>query len=95
MSGAMKKPIAPIVAAHIEAWGGRRFLITLGAGIVDAVLVWHGKISGTDYVTLTIATVGAFIGANTWQKREQIKAGVTAEATKQLGEGNRPETTTP
>lgn len=52
--------------------GGRRFVMTMGAGIVDTLLLIGGHLSGEQYVTVTIATIGAFITANTWQ---QIKTG--------------------
>ena len=70
-------PVAPVVAAHMSAWGGRRFLLTVGAGLVNSLLVWYAKIGPGEYVALTTLTVGAYIGANTFQKREQIKAGNT------------------
>lgn len=52
----------------IADFGGRRFLIVLGCGIVDAFLLWHDKLTSSDYVTLTVATIGAYIAGNTYQK---------------------------
>ncbi len=57
-----------IAAAWLEALGGRRFLLVLGCGIVDAVLVWFGKITSGDFVLVTSATVGVFIAGNAYQK---------------------------
>lgn len=51
-----------------EAYGGRRFLLTLGAGIVDTLLLWFGKLDATSYVTLTMGTVGVYIGAAVYEK---------------------------
>lgn len=48
--------------------GGRRFLLALGCGIATSILCWHGKISGDVYATVVIATVGAYIAGNVWQK---------------------------
>lgn len=48
--------------------GGRRFLLTVGCGIATTALVWFAKISGEVYATVIIATVGAYIAGNTWQK---------------------------
>lgn len=73
----MKRTVSEVVSDHMQAWGGRRFLVTVGAGLVDAVLLWAGKLSDGGYVTVTLATVAVYIGANTYQKREQIKAGNT------------------
>ena len=55
---------------NIENFGGRRFLMTIGAGITATVLQWCGKLdpAGTSYVALVTLTVGAYIGGNTWQK---------------------------
>lgn len=49
-------------------WGGRRFLLTVGCSIAATVLVWHGKISDSSYVTLITLTAAAYITGNTIQK---------------------------
>jgi hypothetical protein len=48
--------------------GGRRFMLTLGCGMVCTALVWHGKISDEIFRDITIATVAAYIVGNTYQK---------------------------
>ena len=53
---------------NFTAWGGRRFLLTVGAGIVYTVLRLIDKLDITGYVTLQVATVAVYIGANTAQK---------------------------
>lgn len=45
--------------------GGRRFFLTVGAGIVHTALLWFGKLSGEQFVMLTMSTVAVYIGANT------------------------------
>lgn len=55
--------------AWLKALGGTRFLLTVGAGIVNSILCWHGKITSGDFVLVTAATVATFIGAGAWQDR--------------------------
>ncbi len=55
-------------AEWIEALGGRRFLLVLGCGCVNAILVWFGKITSGDFVLVTSATVSVFIAGNAYQK---------------------------
>lgn len=57
------------VAEGIQRCGGRRFFLTIGAGIVDTLLLMGGFIGEQSYVTLTIATVAVYIGGNTYQKK--------------------------
>lgn len=53
---------------NITAIGGRRFVMTMGCGIVNTVLVWLGKIDGPIYRDILIATVAVYIAGNTAQK---------------------------
>lgn len=64
------------IAELIENSGGRRFLVTIGAGTFTTILQWFGKLdpSGTTYAMVVIGTVGAFITNNTWQKTSTAKA---------------------
>lgn len=48
--------------------GGRRFVMTIGCGLVTSVLLWFGKLTSGDYMAITIATVAVYIGGNTYQK---------------------------
>ena len=50
------------------AVGGRRFLITVGVGLMTAALVWYAKISDSVFRDVIIATVAAYIAGNTIQK---------------------------
>lgn len=52
-------------------FGGRRFLLTVGCGVVTSFLCWHGKISGIELRDILIGTVGAYIVSNTYQKTKQ------------------------
>lgn len=46
----------------------RRFVLALGCGMACTGLVWFGKIDDVAFSAIIIATVGAYIGGNTWQK---------------------------
>lgn len=59
-------------------FGGRRFLLTVGCGLVNAILLWFGKLDTGSYTAITLATVAVYIGANTYQKKEELKAPVKA-----------------
>jgi len=52
----------------IDRFGGRRFIMVIGCGIVSTVLLWFGKVSGSEFVTLITLTVVPYIGFNTQQK---------------------------
>lgn len=52
----------------IEVLGGRRFLLSLGAGLVTSVLVWYAKITPEVYRDVILGTVGIYIAGNTFQK---------------------------
>jgi len=56
-----------------EQYGGRRFLMTLGAGAINAVLLWFGKLTDGGYVAITLGTVAVYIAANTTQKVKGTK----------------------
>lgn len=56
---------------NLNSFGGRRFLMTIGCGVVTSVLCWFGKVDGAVYATVTIATVAAYITGNTTQKVKQ------------------------
>lgn len=55
---------------HIDAaLEDRRFVMTIGAGVVDTLLVLLGTITNEQYVVLTLGTVGAYITAATWRSK--------------------------
>jgi hypothetical protein len=57
----------------INAAGGRRFLLAVGALIISSVMLWFGKVTGGEYVTLCLLTYGGFITGNVMQRK--IEAG--------------------
>jgi len=59
---------------NIDSYGGRRFIMTMGCGVVATCLVWFGKISGSEFVTLITLTVVPYIGFNTQQKIQAVKS---------------------
>jgi hypothetical protein len=62
---------------YLTAWGGRRFLMTMGCGMACTVLVWFAKIDGAIFRDIIIATVSVYIAGNVAQK---IKARAKKEA---------------
>lgn len=56
---------------NINTFGGRKFLAVIGCGAVTAWLTYLDKIDGGVYMSVTIATVGAYIAGNVVQKRGQ------------------------
>lgn len=48
--------------------GGRRFLLTVGSGLVNTLLLWFEKIDRITFRDLIVSTVGVYIAANTVQK---------------------------
>lgn len=45
--------------------GGRRFVLTMGSGIVSTVLVWFGKITPEVFSNIIMWTVAAYITGGT------------------------------
>lgn len=54
--------------------GGRRFLLTVGCGVVSTLLLVGDHIGEQSFVTIVIATVAAYITGNTVQKHIDSKA---------------------
>jgi FtsH-binding integral membrane protein len=52
---------------NLTAFGGRRFLLTMGCGIACTALVWFAKIDASTFRDIIIATVGVYIAGNTYQ----------------------------
>lgn len=47
---------------------GTKFITTIGCGFATTMLCCFGKIDGTVYATVMIATVGAYIAGDVTQK---------------------------
>ena len=62
--------MTPRILSAMENSGGRRFLMTIGAGTSTTALQWFGKLdpAGSMYAMVIIATVAAYIAGNTTQK---------------------------
>lgn len=61
---------------NFQSFGSRRFIMTMGCGIVTTALCWFGKIDGTIYAAVISATVAVYIAGNTTEK---IKAQQNSE----------------
>lgn len=57
-----------MIRRGIEASGGRRFVMAMGAGVACTVLVWFGKITPDVFQWTVLGTVAAYITGNTFQK---------------------------
>lgn len=53
---------------NFQAYGGRRFLMVMGCAVVNTLLFAWGSLTEGGYITLTLATVGAYITADTTQQ---------------------------
>lgn len=62
------------VQDFIENAGGQRFVMTMGAGIVNTLLLAFNRLSPEIYRDLTLGTVGVFIGAVTYQKVADMRS---------------------
>jgi hypothetical protein len=52
---------------------GTKFMTTIGCGAATTWLCYIGRIDGTIYAAVTIATVGAFIAGNVTQSIKESK----------------------
>lgn len=57
-----------LIHRWIEAVGGRRFILTIGAGIVNTGLLIGHFLTENTYAQLTMATVAVFIAGASWKK---------------------------
>jgi len=57
----------------LQTLGGRRFVLTLGCGIVCTALVALGRIEGVIFRDIILGTVAAYIAGNTWQKHAEAR----------------------
>lgn len=54
--------------------GGRRFALTLGAGMVTSLLLYLDKLDSAAYASIIIATVGAYIAGDAFEHKQNVKA---------------------
>ena len=66
---------------NLARFGGTKFLLALGAGIMTTILQWAGKIDplGDNYMWVILGTVGAYITGNV---AEAVKGMQTGRASK-------------
>lgn len=58
----------------IITWlGGRRYVMTMGCGLITSLLCFFGKIDGGTYSLVICATVAAYITGNGVQKALENK----------------------
>lgn len=59
---------------NFTALGGRRFIVTLGAGLCTTALQWFGKLdpAGTTYALVIAGTVGAYIAGGTMDNKHGV-----------------------
>lgn len=62
------------VTRSIPAFGGRRYIMSMGAGIVFTVLLWAGKLDQSNYVILISGTIINYVANNTYQKKQELKS---------------------
>lgn len=55
-------------------FGGRRFVLAVGCGVITSFLCYANKIDGAVYATVIISTLGAYISGNTYQKYQEIRS---------------------
>lgn len=60
--------------AWIAAAGGRRFLMCMGAHVINTLLLWFEKLTEGGYVTTFMGTVAVYVAASTYQKSKELKS---------------------
>lgn len=58
----------------LVAFGGRRYVMSMGAAFVFSLLLWFGKLNEGNYVILIGGTIVNYIGNNTYQKKQELKS---------------------
>lgn len=71
----MVKILAPFKDMK-DAYGGRRFLLTVASGTVASLLQWFDKLdpAGTTYAAIIVATVAAYITGNVMERKNEAIA---------------------
>lgn len=63
-----------LTRAWISALGGRRFLLTIGANLVNSLLFVFGFLTESGYLTTFGGTVAAYLAVAGWQKHVELKS---------------------
>ena len=63
-----------MVTAPLDKFGGRRFLLAVGALVISSFMLWHGKIDQQVYGYLCFLTYGAYLSGNVVQKKMEATA---------------------
>lgn len=63
---------------YLKAWldaidGDERFLMTIGAGVVNTLLLVLGLLDQSNYVLLTTSTVGMYIAGKTYENVKGVQ----------------------
>lgn len=64
---------------NFTRFGGRRYVMAMGAGITSTVLQWFGKLdpAGTTYAMVIAGTVGAYIAGSVVEQHNAFSKTVT------------------
>jgi hypothetical protein len=62
------------VREWVAALGGRRFLMCMGAHIINTLLLVFERLSEGGYITAFMGTVAVYVAANTYQKQQELRS---------------------
>lgn len=67
---------------NFAKWGGRRFILAAGAGVMTTMLQWFGKLDpqGMAYGITIGATVAAYITGNVQEGKHIVQSGAANAA---------------
>ncbi len=62
---------------NLQDYGGRRFLLAVGVGVMTTLLQWFGKLdpAGMAYGLTIGSTVAAYITGNVQENKHNVQAG--------------------
>jgi len=59
----------------MSKYGGRRFILVVGCGLVYTALLVGGYLDSGAYVALQMATVAVYVAGNGYQKHSETRYG--------------------